>query len=92
MAKLAEKSAKVLEYLQANDDGNGVSVPEIASGLGVEPKNIYPIVSIALAAKKDGSRPALVTYEKRTIEGNDKTVGYAVLTAEGRDFVNADED
>lgn len=90
MAKLAEKSAEVLSYLQANDNGEGVSIAEIATALGRDEKSVRPSVCLALGAKKDGSREALATYEKRTIEGVEKPVGYAVLTDLGRSYVDAE--
>lgn len=92
MAKLAEKSGKVLEYLQENDTGNGVTIAEIAAAMGLEEKNIRPVVTLSLAAKKDGSRGALALYEKREVEGEEKPVGYAVLTPEGREFVDEDDE
>ncbi len=92
MAKLAEKTGKVLQYLQENDSGNGISIAEIAAAMGLEEKNIRPVVTLSLAAKKDGSRGALALYEKRQVEGEEKTVGYAVLTPEGRDFVDEDDE
>lgn len=90
MAKLSEKTAKVLTYLQANDKGQGIAISEVAAALGVENKNVLPVVTLSLGAKKDGSRPALATYEKRVIEGSEKPVGYAVLTAEGHTYVDAE--
>lgn len=94
MAKriLAEKSGKVLAYLQEHDTGDGISIKEIADAMGLEEKNIRPVVTLSLAAKKDGSRGALVLYEKREVEGEEKTVGYAVLTDEGREFVDETEE
>lgn len=91
MAKLTEKTKKVLDYLQANDKGDGIAISEISAALGVEDKNIRPIVTLSLAAKKDGSREALVLYEKREVEGSEKPVGYAVLTPFGRNFVDSAE-
>lgn len=91
MAKLAEKSGNVLAYLQANDTGDGVSIAEIAESMGLEEKNIRPVVTLSLAARKDGSRGALALYEKREVEGEEKPVGYAVLTEEGRNFVDEDD-
>ena len=90
MAKLAEKTANVLNYLKANDTGKGVAISEIAAALGVEDKNVRPIVTLSLAAKKDGSRGALAVYEKREVEGAEKPVGYAVLTDEGRGYTDAE--
>lgn len=96
MAKLAEKSARVLEYLQQNDQGEGVSVVEIAEALSTEAepmtkRNIIPVISLSLGkALKDGSRGVLAKYEKREEEG--ETVGYAVLTDEGVNFdLNAED-
>ena len=87
MAKLAEKSARVLEYLQQHDNGNGVAISEIADALGLDVKSVRPTVSLSLAkAPKDGSREILATYEKRQVEGEEKTVGYAVLTEAGRNY------
>lgn len=90
MAKFTEKTSKVFAYLQANDNGNGVAISEIAAATGFEEKSVRPIVVLSLAAKKDGSRGALASYEKRKIEGVEKEVGYAVLTDEGRSYVDAE--
>lgn len=91
MAKLAEKTGEVFAYLQAHDTGEGVSIAEIAEAVGREPRSVLPSVTLGLAAKKDGSRPALAIYEKRD-EGGEKPVGYAVLTEEGRNFVDEDDE
>lgn len=92
MAKLAEKSGQVLAYLQEHDTGSGISIKEIADFMGLEEKNIRPVVTLSLAAKKDGSRGALALYDKREVEGEEKPVGYAVLTPEGREFVDEDDE
>lgn len=87
MAKLAENSAKVLEFLQQNDAGEGVSVHEIAEALGKTTRSVIPTITLSLGtAPKDGSRGILATYEKREVEGEDKPVGFAVLTEEGLNF------
>lgn len=91
MAKLAEKSGNVLAYLQEHDTGDGVSIREIAEAMGLEEKNIRPVVTLSLAAKKDGSRGALAVYDKREVDGEEKPVGFAVLTEEGRNFVDEDD-
>ena len=92
MAKLAEKSGKVLAYLQEHDNGEGIAISELAEAMGLREVQVRPVVTLSLAAKKDGSRGALATYEKREIEGEEKPVGYAVLTPEGRDFVDEDDE
>lgn len=87
MAQLKEKSAAVLEYLQQHDNGEGVRIDEIAEALNMTPAQVRPCVSLSLArAPKDGSRGSLAEYQKRDEDG--KSVAYAVLTAEGREFVN----
>lgn len=89
MAKLAPKTARVLEYLQQNDQGEGVSVEEIAEALSTpeEPltkRNVIPTVTLSLGREpKDGSRGKLATYVKREVEGKDEEVGFAMLTEEG---------
>lgn len=91
MAKLAEKSLNVLNYLQANDNGQGIAVTEIAEALGVSVKSVIPCVTLSLGkAPKDGSRGVLASYDKRVIEGVEKPVGYAVLTEEGMNFTSAE--
>ena len=84
--KLTEKTKMVLDFVRANDNGDGVTMQAIAEGTGLSIKACGPIVWTALKAKKDGSRGDLVTYEKRTVEGEDKPVGYVHITDEGRDF------
>lgn len=92
MAKLSESVGQVFDYIQANDTGEGVAISEIANALGKEEKQVRPIVVLHLREKRDGSRGALATYVKKDIEGEDKPVGYAVLTEEGKNFVNADDE
>lgn len=92
MAKLTEKSRKVWEYVRDNDYGDGVSMEELAAGVGMEIKQIGPLVWNVLKAKKDGSRPTLVTYEKRVVEGQPKPVGYAHITEEGKVYVDVEEE
>jgi len=92
MAKLAEKTGKVLAYLQEFDFGEGVSIEQIAEAMGLEEKQVRPCITLGLAAKKDGTRGALARYEKRADKnGGEKPVGYAVLTDEGAAYVDADE-
>lgn len=86
MAKLTVKTRAVLDYVREHDTGDGVLMTDIAEGLGMTVKQIGPIVWTSLKEKKDGSRGALVTYEKREIKGQDKPVGYVHITQEGRDY------
>lgn len=86
MAKLTVKSKAVLDYVRDNDGGDGVKMTEIADALGLTVKAIGPIVWTSLKEKKDGSRPSLVTYEKRNIEGQDKPVGYVHITEAGENY------
>lgn len=86
MAKLTTKCKAVLDYVRDNDTGNGVLITDIAEALGMTTKQIGPIVWTSLKEKKDGSRGALVTYEKKNIEGQDKPVGYVFITEEGRNY------
>lgn len=82
--KLTVKSKAVLDYVRENDTGNGIAMTEVADGIGMTVKQIGPIVWTSLREKKDGSRPALVKYEKRVVEGQDKTVGYVHITEDGK--------
>lgn len=82
--KLTVKTKAVLDFVRENDEGDGISMQDLAEGVGMTVKQIGPIVWTSLREKKDGSRPALVTYEKRSIEGQDKTVGYVHITEEGK--------
>lgn len=84
--KLTVKSKMVLDYVRENDKGDGVLMADIAEGVGLTVKQIGPIVWTSLREKKDGSRPALVTYEKRNIEGQDKPVGYVHITDDGKAY------
>ena len=82
--KLTVKTKMVLDYVRENDKGDGITMAELAEGVGLTVKAIGPIVWTTLKEKKDGSRPALVTYEKRDVEGQDKPVGYVHITEAGR--------
>lgn len=84
--KLTVKTKAVLDFVRENDEGDGISMQDLAEGVGMTVKQIGPIVWTSLREKKDGSRPALVTYEKRSIEGQDKTVGYVHITEEGKNY------
>lgn len=86
--KLAAGTAEVLDYLKQFDNGEGCSIEEIANALNRSMKSILPTVTLSLAKKKDGSREALAVYEKRTVEGKEKPVGYAVLTDAGRVYTD----
>lgn len=86
MAKLTAKSKAVLDYVRENDMGDGVKMTDIADALGMTVKQIGPIVWTSLKEKKDGTRPALVTYEKREVEGYEKPVGYVHITEDGAKY------
>lgn len=86
MAKLTEKSWAVLNYIRENEKADGLTMNEIADGIGLTVKQIGPIVWTSLKAKKDGSRGDLVRYEKREVPGADKPVGFVFLTDEGREY------
>lgn len=90
--KLTVKSKAVLDFVRENDTGDGVLMTDIAEGVGLTVKQIGPIVWTSLKEKKDGSRPALVTYEKRVVEGQDKTVGYVHITEDGKVYEDPVED
>lgn len=92
MAKLTPKTKAVLDYVRENDNGDGVLMSDIAEGTGMTVKAIGPIVWTSLKEKKDGSRGALVTYEKRVVEGQEKPVGYVHITEEGRVYQDPEED
>lgn len=92
MAKLTPKSAAVLEYVKANDKGDGVRMTDLAEALGFTVKQVGPIVWTSLKEKKDGSRPSLVTYEKRTVEGAEKPVGYVHITEAGAAYEDVEEE
>ena len=92
MSKLTVKSKAVLDYVRENDKGDGVLMTDIADNTGMTLKQIGPLVWTSLKEKKDGSRPSLVSYEKRNIEGQDKPVGYVHITEEGRTYEDPDED
>ena len=89
--KITANTAGVLKYIQENDKGEGVAISEIANALGKTERQVRPVVTPNLGAKKkDGVEihPALVIYVKKEVEveGEKKTVGYAQLTDEGRAF------
>ena len=90
--KLTEKTKKVLDYLREHDEGDGVKITEMAEALDMSVKSVGPIVWVTLKAKKDGSRPALAVYEKRTLPNYDKPIGYARITDEGREFQEIEEE
>lgn len=92
MAKLTEKTRKVLEFVRENDHGDGVTMTAIAEGVGLSIKAIGPIVWTSLKEKKDGSRPALVTYEKRVVAGLEKPVGYVHITEAGKTYEDEAEE
>ena len=92
MAKLTEKSRAVFEFVRNNDFGDGVTFEQISEGTGLGVKSIGPIVWMSLKEKKDGSRGALVSYEKRTVEGHEKPVGYVHITEEGKTYEDPEED
>lgn len=92
MGKLTSKTKAVLDYVRENDSGDGVKMTDIAEALGLSVKAIGPIVWTSLKEKKDGSRGALVKYEKREIPGQDKPVGYVHITEEGKNYQDPVED
>ena len=92
MAKLTEKSRAVLEFVREHDTGDGVKMTDIAEGLGLTVKQIGPIVWTSLKEKKDGSRGALVSYEKRNVAGVEKPVGYVHITDEGASYEDPEEE
>lgn len=92
MAKLTEKTRIVFDFVKENDKGDGVKMEDIAIATGLTIKQVGPIVWTSLKEKKDGSRPALVSYEKRMVDGSDKPVGYVHLTDAGKNYVETDED
>jgi hypothetical protein len=93
MSKLTEKGKKVLDYVREHDNGDGVLLTDIAEGTGLSVKAVGPIVWTSLKEKKDGSRPALVIYEKRN-SGNDdgKTIGYVHITTAGAEWVDTEDE
>lgn len=92
MAKLTDKTRAVLEYVREHDTGDGIKMTDLAAGLNTGVRNIGPIVYTVLNAKKDGSRGALVRYEKRIVEGEEKPVGYVHITDEGRKYEDTEEE
>lgn len=92
MAKLTEKTKAVLDYVREHDHGDGIKMTDLAEGLGTGVRNIGPIVYTVLNAKKDGSRGALVRYEKRVVEGEEKPVGYVHITEEGLKYEDTEEE
>lgn len=92
MAKLTEKTRLVLNYVRENDKGEGVLLSKMAEDLGMKPKQIGPIVWTTLKEKKDGSRPSLVRYEKKTVKGEDQPVGYVFITEAGKTYEDPEEE
>ena len=92
MAKLTPKSKAVLDFVREHDNGDGVKMTDIAAGLGMTVKQIGPIVWTSLKEKKGGSRGALVSYEKRSVAGEEKPVGYVHITAEGKSYEDPEEE
>lgn len=92
MAKLTPKTKAVLDYVREHDTGDGITMADLADGVGMSVKSIGPIVWTSLKEKKDGSRPALVTYEKREVEGMEKPVGYVHITEAGKNYQDVEED
>lgn len=98
MAKLKESTRKVFDYVRENDKGDGVKMEDIAAALYPEldikaaVRKIGPCVYTALKEKKDGSRPALVTYEKRMVAGEEKPVGYAHITEAGKVYEDTEDE
>jgi hypothetical protein len=90
--KLTPKAKAVLDYVREHDTGDGVTMAEIAEGTGLTIKACGPLVWTSLKEKKDGSRPTLVTYEKRTVEGQEKPVGFVHITEEGKNWVDPVEE
>ena len=85
MAKLTENSATIFNYIRDNDEGDGLSMQEIADGTGRTVKQIGPVVWTQLG-KERGDRPQLVEYKKIEVEGEDKRVGYVFITEAGINY------
>lgn len=92
MAKLTPNTKMILDYVREHDEGDGVKLTDIAEALGLTKMQVVPVVSITLKEKKDGSRPSLVTYEKRVVEGEPKPVGYVHITEAGMNYEDPEED
>lgn len=92
MAKLTAKTKMVFEYIRDNDEGEGVSLPALAEGIGLTPKQIGPIIWTTLAKpSKDGTREALVSYEKvPSPEDAEKTVTIIHITEDGKTFTEGE--
>lgn len=81
--KLPEKSLQIMEYLQQN--GGRVSTTELSSSLGREPNSISGSVTSL-------TRKGLAIREKVAVEGEDKPVTYVVLTDDGVNFVQSEDE
>ena len=92
MAKLTPNTKMILDYVRDHDNGDGVKLTDIADALGLTKMQVIPVVSIALKEKKDGSRPSLVTYEKREVAGEAKPVGYVHITEAGKVYEDPEEE
>lgn len=90
--KLTAKSKMVLDYVRENSGEDGISLQDLADGVGMTTRQIGPIVWTVLQKEKEGVRPALVTYEKREIEGEEKPVGYVMITEAGRAYEEEEEE
>lgn len=79
---LKEKTRELFDYVKSH--GGRVSRDELIEGLGVASASITGRISSLV---KNG----LATYEKVTVEGCDKPVGFVELTDAGMAY-NPDED
>ena len=81
--KLTEKSTQVLDYVKAN--GGKVSIPELAEALGRTERSVGANVT-------DLTKKKLAQREKVEVEGADKPITYVVLTDEGVNFVQSEDE
>ena len=90
MAKLSEKSALVLNYVREHDEGDGLTMQEVADGVGLTVKQISPIVWTVLGKESKDGRPKLTQYKKINVEGEEKPVGYVFITEDGINYTEED--
>lgn len=80
--KLTEKSSEVFNYVKSN--GGKVSLPDLAEALDRTGRSVS-------ASMNDLAKKGLIVREHEEIEGVEKPVAFAVITAEGKDFVPTEE-
>lgn len=80
--KLTEKSAEVFNYVKENGK---VSIAELAAHCGRTERSVGANVT-------DLTKKGLVVREKVTVEGEEKPVTYAVITADGAAFIPSDDE